>query len=483
MSEVIALVDIGGSSVKVSIYSPSMDEVMSCTEPALPASKDEDVTQDPSVLLEKILSAMNCAGRRLSLGISIGALYVSSIRQGFCLISGHEELTPLIYNRDTSGKHSEEELKTYGWDRLYEETGHWFAPQLTLPKLLHLRRSNPKLFNAETRLAFVHDWLVWNLTGVLLTEMTLVSAGQMALLTHNRVNEEMLEQFGFDRNLVPQIGKFGDTVGRIRPKLLTSLGPEWQRCIVRLGGGDSHFLHMGASHNQEGTIVISAGSSTPISYLKSNLTNSALARPWKSTSFVHDLYLHEGNCGYPGTYFGWLVASTSGRVDSNHFELPIQDIEIAANVFGSCYRWTYESWRDCPPFSILNQTPQHGVEQLLLGLTLDYAFSLKSQILDLTGGGVKPTTQIMMTGGGANTFLARILQTILGGSVQVVDSEECAKNLLYQISTAEIRQSSAQIQVQNFSDEVRNSLLKLEKTHWESYLTIEGAGEVIRSVA
>ena len=482
MSEVTALIDIGGSSIKVSIYSQSIDEIVSVTEAASPSTNGDAVTQDPSCLFDKILLAMNAAGAALSPGTRIEKVVVSSIRQGFCLIAGEEVLTPLIYNSDTSGRHGEEEILSYGHDRLYNETGHWFAPQLTLPKIVQLKKVSPHLFHAETRLAFVHDWLVWHLTGILQTEMTLVSSGQLALLREGRVHLTLLEYFGFDGKLIPPLGKFNEGVGGLKRSIKEELGPEWQSVVVHVGGGDSHFLHMGGSSNDPGTIVVSAGSSTPVSYLKTDFKRSILAKPWISTSFVEGLYFHEGNCGYPGTYFGWLkIHSQAGE----HFEpstFSADEINTAPAVFGSCQHWSYESWRNCPPFSILDQNAFVNVNQLILGLLLDYAFSLKSQILDLIDGQTASNEKVVITGGGANEFLGRILQTILGKKVQIINSDECAKNLLHLISTGSARETPSYTALQSFDAKITDSLLRLEKDHARDYLSIEGSREMIRNV-
>ena len=272
-------------------------------------------------------------------------------------------------------------------------------------------------------------------------------------------------------------------MGGLRKIVKNALGAEWYQAVVFVGGGDSHFLHMGASRNNPQAIVVSAGSTTPISYLKKDLNNSPSARPWKSTSLVEGLFLHEGNCGYPGTYFGWLVSQIPQQKYSSPTAITQKEVESALHVFGSCQHWTYESWRDSPPFSILNLSGSVDAVALLFGLTLDYAFSLKSQILDLVDEDSNLERTIVMTGGGANNFLARLLQTILGNRIQIMDSSESVKNVLRLVSSGERLPPSDVLQIQSFSADVRNSLLELEKVHSEIYLTLQGIGEVIQNVA
>ena len=479
MNSGIALIDIGGSSVKVSIYIQALDSVVWATEEALPVTRGKSVIQATEVLLQVVYKAMNRASAQLEVKVRIERLYVSSIRQGYCLIGRNKVLTPVYYNSDSSGSFAFEALAEYGLERLYEETGHWFAPQLTLPKLIQLNRITPELFTNDTKLAFVHDWLIWEFTGRLITEMTLVSAGQLALIKERRPHDALLESFQLNPELIPPVADFFSEVAEIRRDVLKYLDSRWEGCVVHVGGGDSHFLHLGASLHGRGTIVVSAGSSTPVSFLKSDLSNSILSRPWKSTSFDRGLFLHEGNVGYPGTYYGWLDYQ-SGFTETEA-PLTVDQIRGAPSVFGSCRHWTREAWNNCPPFSILNLNPDSSVAQIKLGLTLDYAFSLKQQILDIGGEHSFSAESIVVTGGGANELLARILQTILGQRVETLPSQRCLINIFNLVDgrVDDHVVKNAAVPLESFSSQLSEALLDREMQHAIDYESIEGTRELI----
>ena len=77
--------------------------------------------------------------------------------------------------------------------------------------------------------------------------MTLVSAGQMAKLSEKSIHTELLEYFDIPVNLLPKPQKFGSEVGAIKAHASAELSTRWTDVKVFVGGGDSHFLHMGAS--------------------------------------------------------------------------------------------------------------------------------------------------------------------------------------------------------------------------------------------
>jgi sugar (pentulose or hexulose) kinase len=178
---------------------------------------------EPDELFKAVLEAMNKCGRSLSDDIKIENLYISTLRQGFCLIQGSREITALYLNSDTSGEFARKELSDYGSKEIYEETGHWFAPQLTLPKILNLRKQKPELIDSHTTLLFVHDWLVWRFTNKLITEMTLVSAGQLAYLAKKTIHTDLLDHFGIPISIIPQPAKFADVVGNLNRDVLENL--------------------------------------------------------------------------------------------------------------------------------------------------------------------------------------------------------------------------------------------------------------------
>ena len=198
MINISSLIDIGGSSVKVIVCDNSAEEICSYEVPNTAQVTPNHIYLDPAVLFKDILEAMNGCARKLPEGSQIENIFISSLRQGFCLIRDEQEISPIYLNSDTSGYSARKDIDNYGSKKIYEETGHWFAPQLTLPKVINKMRTSPELFEKSTKLLFVHDWLVWKLSKVILTEMTLVSAGQFANLATKNVHTDLLEYFEID---------------------------------------------------------------------------------------------------------------------------------------------------------------------------------------------------------------------------------------------------------------------------------------------
>jgi sugar (pentulose or hexulose) kinase len=421
---------------------------------------------------------MNTAASKLAPNEPINKIYISTLRQGFCLIRENAEITPIYLNSDTSGEYSRSDIADYGAQRIYEETGHWFAPQLTLPKLINLFRVKPELKSDKTRLLFVHDWLVWKLSNVIQTEMTLVSAGQMADLSKRDIHRDLLNHFDIPATLVPEPAKFGTLIGALNTEVRSQLSSNWSSAELCVGGGDSHFLHMGASGNTPGKVVVSAGSSTPISLLSSTLGKSTVLQPWKSTSFSDSAYFLEGNLGYPGSFFGWLNKNAAKPLKNQ--EVNMKTLSKVPTVFGSCNMWNEEKWESRPAFSILGDHSQSSSEEIALGLTLDYSFALANQISALIEDDFD-INQVLITGGGANPQLQAILKSLLSIPVETVSSQEAINNLFSLLNDQSASSINCEVMTTELDKETSEFLVMQSKKHALLYEQVEGTRKVLEN--
>ena len=478
MTAISALIDIGGSSVKVTIRDNSAGKILTYEIGTTPKVQGKHISLNPDDLFATVIQTMNKSVEGLSSGLKVEKIYISTLRQGFCLISNEKELTPIFLNSDTSGEMARAEIEKYGFRRIYEETGHWFAPQLTLPKLINLNRVQPDLVKQNTKLLFVHDWLAWKFTQEIVTEMTLVSAGQMAKLSDKGIHAELLDFFGILEDILPKPHKFGTSLGSINAQSLSILSPLWSHAEVLVGGGDSHFLHMGASLNQAGKVVVSAGSSTPISLLSTSMGSSTVLQPWKSTSFKDSMYFLEGNLGYPGSFFGWLNKNASKPISVG--ALSLENISNAPAVFGSCNMWNEEKWESRPAFSMMGDFTNSDSNKLALGLTLDYSFALANQILALLNDGFD-INQVVITGGGANSQIQTITNSLLDIPVALMSSDVAINNLFSILNGENLESLDFETASENLDAETSAFLKEHSKTHALLYQQVEGTRKVLEN--
>jgi xylulokinase len=478
MNSAFAVIDIGGSSVKVTLMECDTHKTYSHSIAIQPILQDRHIFLEPEKLLEQIIEAMNQVVCFADSALKVVRISISSLRQGFCLVSGFREISPIYLNSDTSGQFAKDEEEKFGMKKIYSETGHWFAPQLTLPKMINLKRNSPEKFDETTRVLFVHDWLVWRFTGVQITEMGLVSAGQLAAINENQVNYEILNYFGFSEKILPKIAEFNQPIEKLQSDVKNRLNSSWWESTVHVGGGDSHFLHLGASMNESDVLVVSAGSSTPISWLnKSKIVTSEL-HPWISTSFRKGHYFLEGNLGYPGTHYGWLLKNFA--VKPKDISLDLKAVSKAPQVFGACNLWNQEKWESRPPFTIVGDVGSYSNEELILGLLLDYAFSLANQIQNIQKDFV--IASIVITGGGSNADLCKLLKSLIDLPIYILPQDVAVTNLLSKLNNEEVTTKAIGSEINSLDFEISQYIKDLTRTHSQLYSELEGIRGVLSEI-
>lgn len=397
-------IDVGGSAVKVWDAGPTGIRTRSAELPVLRPGPHR-VEFDPGEWWRIISSQVreHVAGHPTG---RYAGLVVSSMRQAFVLLGTDGELGNGILNSDRRGAGALERLRAV--PELYEVTGHWPAPELTLAKLLHIAEREPSRWAATRRMLFVHDWLVWRLTGEQVTEVSYACAGQLADVARRGWAGDLLTGLQLDPARLGHLVEPGTVVGGVRaaePGVPLGLP-------VHAGCGDTQLAAAGAGGLGDGVVTVVAGSSTPVQVATSKPVQDAERRPWVSTHAHPDLWAAETNAGYPGTMAGWLRRLTgpvnrSGRPGA-----------AGLTAVTATPHWTQRHWAVKAPMSILGLGPATAPEDLAQALDEAHAYAVRANVSDLQDALGREATEIVVAGGGAEN-LAPLLADVLGRPVRV----------------------------------------------------------------
>lgn len=416
----VAGLDVGGSGVKAWVAGTN-GRVVAVQQTPLPIRRParHRAEFDPTDWWATCRAALADAVAQAP-GDYLG-LTVSSVRQGFVLTDGRVELGQGVLNSDRRGAAWLDELRTHR--QLYAMTRHWPAPELTLPKLLAVRAESPRRWADARRLLFVHDWLVWRLTGAECTEISYACAGQLAHVSQRAWAWSLLDDLDIPRSLLAPVVEAGTVVGTLRePGLGLPVG-----LPVVAGCGDTQLAAAGAGAAHPGVVCVVAGSSTPLLATADFAPLDPQQRPWVSTHAPRDTWAVETNCGYPGTMLGWL-ARILGVDVPELFDLARRSEPGARGltaVVGAPH-WTERDWATKPPRTLLGLDPQADPVDLAAAFTEGYAFAVRANLEDLEDVLGGATRQVVLTGGGAGPGLADLVATVTGREVAVPEVESAA---------------------------------------------------------
>lgn len=417
MSHLLAL-DVGGSAVKASLASRSGGGWARTVE--LPTERPDPMTAelDPDTWWLRCCRAVADVVTAAGITHEPVAVVVSSLRQGFVLVDDDGEVGPGVLNSDRRGSSALPALiERIGRERLYATTGHWSAPELTLPKLMHLAQHEPERLSRARHMLFVHDWLVWRLTGEVLTEATLAASGQLLDVSARTWALDLLAEVGVPARLLPGLRAAGDLVGPVRP------GPHGLPAgsTVHVGGADTMLAALGAGGLVDGTVTVVAGSSTPVQVAVDRAAHDPAGRAWLSPHLRAGTWAAETNCGYPGTLLArqakLLGLDLAEAVDTAWTSPPGAHGVTAATATAV---WDEAHWADRAPHRLSGFAPATTAADVLRAHLEAHAFGIRACVEDLARAVGRADPAVILTGRPAqDPRFAGLVADVLGRSVTV----------------------------------------------------------------
>ncbi|MBP6491998.1 MAG: xylulokinase [Clostridia bacterium] len=147
-----------------------------------------------------------------------------------------------------------------GEKKLAEYTGNIAFAGFTAPKLLWMKKNEPKKFGAIKKIMLPKDYLVYQLTGAFTTDVSDASGMLLLDVKNRKWSKEMLEICGIQEEMLPEIKESYDVSGQLKSELAVSLGLTGTISVVA-GAGDNAAAAIGTGTVENGSCNISIGTS------------------------------------------------------------------------------------------------------------------------------------------------------------------------------------------------------------------------------
>jgi len=223
--------------------------------------------QDPNMWWEGVLEIL----KNVSLKHSISAIgFSGQMHSLVCLDKNYEVIRPAILwcdQRTTPQCKKATELLG-GEKNVIEKIGNPFLEGFTFPKILWVKENEPDNFKKIKKILLPKDYIIFKLTGNLGIDYSDASGTACFNINKSTWDEEVLEKFGIDINIMPDIYASYETRGQLRPELKSQLG--WTNCKIVSGGADNAAAAFGIGISRKGESMVSIGTSGTVLTITDN---------------------------------------------------------------------------------------------------------------------------------------------------------------------------------------------------------------------
>lgn len=217
-------IDIGSSSVKVSVYDPALQKIVASdqypkTEMAIDAPNPGWAEQDPDWWWDAFLKAYALVAQQVDTH-RIEAIGIAYQMHGLvCLDKKGIPLRPSIIWCDSRaveiGAKALEQLGTgYAFTHLLNSPGNF-----TASKLNWVKSHQPDLFDKIQHICLPGDYLGYRLTGQLTTTLSGLTEGIFYDFKEKKISQPLLDYYGFEAGLLPEVKNCFDHHGAVQAEI------------------------------------------------------------------------------------------------------------------------------------------------------------------------------------------------------------------------------------------------------------------------
>ncbi|MEG0630875.1 MAG: FGGY-family carbohydrate kinase, partial [Christensenellaceae bacterium] len=172
----------------------------------------------------------------------------------------------------------------FSQDDIYRTTGlPAFDGYTPIAKLMYIVKQSAATRRTVAKCLLLEDFLIWKLTGEMVTEKTLLSSTGYFDIVHDKLWDEALYAANISLDLIPQVMESGEAVGTILPQMADLLGVSCE-AIVITGAMDQVCGAIGCANLEEGCMHETTGTAMVIG---ASVHTPDFSNPYRITVYRH----------------------------------------------------------------------------------------------------------------------------------------------------------------------------------------------------
>jgi xylulokinase len=343
----------------------------------------------------------------------------------------------LLWNdQRTAAECREIEERAGGREPLVRMVANPALTGFTAPKLLWVRRHEPKNWERVRQVLLPKDYVRYRLTGTYATEVSDASGTLMLDVANRRWSRELLEKLQLDPGLLPPCYESPEVSARMSAIAAAATGLKAGTPVVG-GGGDQPAGAVGNGIVRQGVVSATMGTSGVVFAHADELGFDPLGRLQRGCHAVPGAWHVMGVVLAAGGSFQWFrnelgkaeVALAKQRGDDPYFLLTAEAALAGPGAEGLFFL-PYLTGERTPHFDPearggwIGLTVRHGRPHLIRSLLEGATFAMRDSLELIREMGVA-IEQVRVSGGGARNPLWRQIQAdIYGSDVHMTNSSE-----------------------------------------------------------
>ncbi len=237
MAKLILGIDIGTTSLKTAVFTPTGEKVSSAIMEYSLLTPELGVVEAPcGIYMDSIaacLRAMEQAGGVCLRDIFTVGFSVQSETMLFLDDQAQPVRNAIVWMDNRAGEQARQLKERFGDETCYRVTGQVsFEACWPVAKAMWVRQNEPEVFSRVRHILLLEDYILYHLTGRFVSECSLLSSTEYWDIRTKTYWADVLEFAGIDPAWLPEIIEPGQVVGRILPEAAVQLGlsPDVQIC-------------------------------------------------------------------------------------------------------------------------------------------------------------------------------------------------------------------------------------------------------------
>lgn len=307
MKETILVIDTGSSSMRGILFDASGKILFSHQlKYTMTVGTDGSAVMEADIFSRCLKDICRCVAAELQTqGYQLLAVSLDSQRSSVLAVD--EQIRPLYpilmwYDKRCSDICTGFSRQTI--QDIYEQCGMRLTPVSSAPKMLWLKRNLPHIYESAFKLIGIHDYLMYMLTGKLVTDATCACRTALMDIRTFDWSDTLLSIFEIDRDKLCPILAPGSIVSTLTATFAEETG--LPQVPVVSGGGDQQCCLLGQGQLEKDTISVNSGSASYLAIPLDRVTLDPEMEVNVSAFFGSSPWVLEGANMGSGTVYQWF---------------------------------------------------------------------------------------------------------------------------------------------------------------------------------